>query len=130
VAGLGRFFAEQAQKKGSGAEKQCNRLSVDEVADVGEYLLTEFDAQQLRLVTGVEVLFEALEDGAGEIGLCAQHPEQGCAVGGELIVAGQTACGAEGERNGYGSGVEVSGSVGEEIHSHAGHGGTGMREAQ
>src|SRR5262249_34195927 len=105
-------------------------MSVDEVADVGEDLFAEFYAEKFRAGTGAEVVFEALEDGSGEIGLRAKHPDQGGAVGGVLIIARQSASRPDGQRERNGCGAWVAGSLGDEIHSHARYRGTGSSGAQ
>ena len=101
-------------------ERFRNHRLVDEVADVGEDAVVEVHAKEFGVRGGVEISFEALENGAGEVGRLMQHAQQRGAIGGVGVITREATCGADGERNRNGScaGAVRSGGLGDEVDSH------------
>ena len=95
---------------------------VDEVADLCEDGVAQFDAEKPGAGGVVEVAFEALQDGGGQVGLLAKHAEQGCAVGGELVITRKAAGRLDGERKGDAAcaGLWRAEGGGNQVDSHAG----------
>jgi len=93
---------------------------VDEVADVGQDALAEFDTKKAGVDPGLQGDFKALQDSGRQICLLAEELEQSLAVGGQFVVAGQTACGAngQGERNGSSARLVAVGGLGDQVDSH------------
>jgi len=69
---------------------------VDEIANLGEDGVAQFDAEETGADGRAEVSFESQQNGRGQICLLAKQAEQSCAVGGKFVVTRQSASRLEG----------------------------------
>jgi hypothetical protein len=60
--------------------------SVDEVADFFQGAVVQFDSEKPGVVACADVVFEVLENSAGEIGLSAEQADQSSAVSWIFVV--------------------------------------------
>ena len=98
-----------------------NAVLVYEVADLGKDAVAEFHAEKSRAERGAQALFKTFEDRSRQVRLLPKHLQQGSAIGWILVVAGQTACRADRERDGNGAcrGIAPIGRLSDQVDSHS-----------